>query len=98
MTEQLYITAIICLGEEAYGVKIREKIIKLTGKPMVFGTLYNNLDQLVRKEYVVTRKDRNHADSKKVFYKVSDLGKEALMEAKKLQKLLWTVIPEHALR
>ena len=96
ITEQMYMIAILCLGENAYGVKIREKVINLTGKTMVFGTLYNNLDQLVRKGYVVTRKDRTNTDSKKVFYIVTDTGKNALQECRVLQESLWAALPEKA--
>ena len=97
MTEQMYLIAILSLGENAYGVKIREKVIQMTGKTMVFGTLYNNLDQLVRKGYVVTQKE-NHVDNKKVFYRVTPTGKEALQECRVLQESLWAALPEKALR
>ena len=96
ITEQMYMIAILCLGENAYGVKIREKVINLTGKTMVFGTLYNNLDQLVRKGYVITRKDKNNSDSKKVFYSITDTGKNALQECRVLQESLWAALPEKA--
>ncbi|MFC1492943.1 PadR family transcriptional regulator [candidate division KSB1 bacterium] len=100
ITEQMYLVAILCLREDAFGVKIREKVIELTGKTMVFGTLYNNLDQLVRKGYVVT--DRKGTDSKtggnaRVYYSVSDQGKEALNESKHLQESLWKAMPRNAL-
>ncbi len=94
MTEQMYMTAILCLDGNAYGVKIREKVIDLSGKTMVFGTLYNNLDQLVRKGYVKTRKDETNTDSKKVFYSVTDAGKDALQESRELQQSLWTALPK----
>ena len=97
ITEQMYLIAILSLGDNAYGVKIREKVIRLTGKTMVFGTLYNNLDQLVRKGYVVTKKDSNRMDSKKVFYYVTQTGKKALQECRILQESLWAALPEKAL-
>jgi DNA-binding PadR family transcriptional regulator len=93
----MYLTAILCLGENAYGVKIREKVIKLTGKSMVFGTLYNNLDQLVRKGYVVTKKDISHTDTKKIFYSVTNEGKNSLQNSKAIQESLWAAIPKNAL-
>jgi len=40
------------LKDEAYGVQIRKKIIELTGSIILFGTLYNTLDSLVKKGYV----------------------------------------------
>ncbi len=97
ITEQMYMTAILCIGENAYGVRIREKVIELTGKKMAFGTLYNNLDQLVRKGYVKTRKYDSLTERKKVFYSVTETGKNALQESKELQESLWTALPKKAL-
>lgn len=97
VTEQAYLIAILSLGEDAYGVKIREKVIELTGRTMVFGTLYNNLDQLVRKKYVLTKRNIDPADSKKVFYCVTDAGKKALEEYRILHEALWAALPNKSL-
>lgn len=99
MNEQVYMIAIWRLGEKAYGVKIREKVIEMTGKSMVFGTLYNNLDQLVKKGYVMTEKgepDTNRGGNTKVFYRLSRAGKAALQESRSLQESLWIGIPGNA--
>ena len=99
MNEQVYMIAIWRLGENAYGVKIREKVIEMTGKPMVFGTLYNNLDQLVKKGYVITKKGdtgTNRGGNIKVFYSLSEVGKVSLQESRSLQELLWIGIPKNA--
>ena len=99
VTEQVYLLSIWHLGEDAYGVKIRDKIIRLTGKNMVFGTLYNNLDSLVKKGYVKTRKGETGKDrggNIKVFYSLTDEGKTALRDARELQKSLWAPIPDNA--
>ena len=97
ITEQMYLVAILSLEKDAYGVKIREKVMELTGKSMVFGTLYNNLDQLVRKGYVVTRRDHGQSDGKKVFYSLTKEGKNALQESKKVQESLWAALPKKSL-
>ena len=99
MNEQIYMIAIWHLGENAYGVKIREKVMDMTGKSMVFGTLYNNLDQLVKKGYVMTEKgepDTNRGGNTKVFYRISKVGKTALQESRSLQESLWIGIPRNA--
>jgi len=97
--EQIYLIAIWHLKGEGYGVKIREKIITLTGKSMVFGTLYNNLDTLVKKGYVVTRKGESGPDrggNIKVFYSLTAAGTKALQESRELQESLWAEIPRQA--
>ena len=99
MTEQVYLISIFHLDEEAYGVKIREKIIELTGKQMVFGTLYNNLDALVKKGYVVTRRGESGPDrggNIKVYYSLTHVGAQALQESRELQESLWASVPKTA--
>ena len=96
ITEQIYLIAIWHLKGEAYGVKIREQILDISGKRMVFGTLYNNLDALVKKGYVVTKKGeagRDRGGNIKVFYSLTDDGKAALRDARDLQESLWAQIP-----
>jgi hypothetical protein len=50
VTEQILLLAIWRLNTEAYGVKIRELFCLYTEIDVGFGTMYNNLDQLVRKD------------------------------------------------
>ncbi len=50
--EQIILTAILVLKEEAYGVSISRKTRELSGKSIMYGSLYNVLDQLHKKGYV----------------------------------------------
>ena len=54
VNEEIFLIAIWHLKDDAYGVKIRKKIRELTGSSILFGTLYNTLDYLVKKGYVET--------------------------------------------
>ena len=56
INEQIFLTAIWHLQDDAYGVNIRKKVIELTGSSILFGTVYNTLEYLVQKGYVRTRK------------------------------------------
>ncbi len=100
MNEQIFLIAIWHLEGEAYGVKIREKIIELTGSSMMFGTIYNTLDKLVKKGYVSTRKGGEatieRGGYKKVYYSLTKAGREALRKARELQRSLWAEIPQNA--
>lgn len=99
INEQIFLIAIWHLGDDAYGVKIRQKIKELTGTSMLFGTIYNTLEYLIRKEYVTPRKSDSNLgnDRKRVYYSITKNGRKALEEAHKLQKTLWRGIPEYAL-
>ena len=99
LNEQMLLLIIWKLGDEAYGYTIREKINAYTQKEIAFGTLYNNLDQLIRKGYAVSHKGEPTAirgGKRKVYYKITAKGRDALQAARELQAKLWKGIPEYA--
>ena len=99
MNEQIFLIAIWHLKEDAYGVKIREKIKEMTGSHILFGTLYNTLDHLAKKGYVDTRKGEPSAQRgghNKVYYSLTQSGITALEKARALHSTLWAGIPENA--
>lgn len=53
--EQLVLLAILRLGENAYGVTIRNEITQCTGREPAPGALYTALDRMERKGLVQTR-------------------------------------------
>ena len=96
INEQVFLIAIYHLKDEAYGVKIRKKIIELTDSSILFGTLYNTLDALVKKGYVVTRKGEPTAQrggQNKVFYSLTREGRLALQKSRDFQESLWDGMP-----
>ena len=99
LNEQIFLIAIWHLKDEAYGVQIRKKIIEMTGSSILFGTLYNSLDYLVKKGYVVTHKGEPTAQRgghNKVYYSLTEPGMVALEKARELQASLWAGIPKNA--
>jgi len=100
INEQIFLIAIFHLKDNAYGVNIRKKIIELTGSPILFGTLYNTLDYLVKKGYVNTRRGEPTAQRgghNKIYYSLTDEGKSSLQKARELQAKLWKNIPKFSL-
>jgi DNA-binding PadR family transcriptional regulator len=98
VNEQIFLIAIWWLKEEAYGVKIRDKIAERTGRTFTFGTLYNTLDNLAKKGYVASRVVQilNQAGgNKRVYYTITKAGIEALREARELQKAIWKGIAKY---
>ncbi len=96
INEQIFLIAIWHLGNEAYGVNIRKKIKELTGASMIFGTIYNTLEYLLKKEYIAVHEGapKQGNEGKRVYYHITKDGLEALKEAKTLQKSLWQGIPD----
>ena len=96
LNEQILLLSILRLEDEAYGVKLREMVCDYTGKDVAFGTLYNNLDQLIKKGYAVSFKGEPTAvrgGKAKVYYQITKEGIEALQAAKELQERLWGGMP-----
>ncbi len=52
--EQAVLLAIAHLGDDAYGVTIRQEIESRTGRSVAIGALYTALDRLERKGYVTS--------------------------------------------
>jgi len=99
VNEEICLVAIWHLGEEAYGVKIRKKIKELTGKFYILGTLYNMLEQMMRKGYISSRKGEptfQRGGHNKVYYSLTRAGKSALREVRELHEKLWNSVPENA--
>ncbi len=98
--EQMILAAIIALKEDAYGVSIRKRVEKLRRKKLMYGTLYNALDQLLRKDYVTkTRGTTSSARGgrPRIYYALTSDGKSALRASFNLQRAIWESIPEFRL-
>lgn len=97
VSEELVLTAIWRLKENAYGISVRRKVVEVTGRDMAYGTLYNILDQLVRKGYVSKRLGQpvaKRGGRSKIYYRLTETGVLALQDAHKLQKKIWEGLPE----
>lgn len=95
--EQIILSSILNLAEEAYGVSVRKKTKKLLGKNINYGTLYNALDQLLRKGYVRKTQGSSSPDRigrPRIYYALTEEGKKALWRAHELQRTIWESIPD----
>ena len=90
--EQLVLSAIIALGEEAYSMAIRKKVREIANKMIMYGTLYNVMDQLLRKGYVTKSKGDiipERRGRRRMYYKPTTQGTEALLKARDLHEAIW---------
>jgi len=101
MNEQIFLIAICRLDDKAYGIRVRDKIAEMTGKTFTFGTLYNTLDNLTKKGFVISKSRqilKQAGGNRRVYYSLTLSGHEALREAWKLQETIWKGFPEFALK
>jgi DNA-binding PadR family transcriptional regulator len=90
--ESIILLAILRLKNNAYGVTIREKIEEVAQRSISYGTLYSYLDQVHRKGYVsksMGKPSSERGGRRKIFYKLTPDGEEALKAAYNLQKVIW---------
>ena len=95
--EQIILSVILNLKDDAYGVSVRQKVNKMIGKKLNYGTLYNALEQLLNKRLVLKTPGERTPDRigrPRIYYTLTPAGERALMKAYELQMTIWKSIPD----
>jgi PadR family transcriptional regulator PadR len=90
--EQIVLLAVLRLGDNAYGVPIRQEIEKRTGRSLTVGALYRTFDRLEDKGYVTSSfSDPTAARGgrSKRYFKVQPPGARALRESRDALTAMW---------
>ncbi len=99
--EEILLLAIWKLQINAYPVSIRDEVMKMTNRNLVYGTLYRSLDYAQKKGYVVSKRGEPTAErggKGKLFFKLSDEGINALLKARELHQSIWDDINTASLK
>ncbi len=92
LNETAILLAVHRLGNDAYGVAIKEDVTKFIDKKISYGTLYSYLDQLFRKGLLaksIGDPTPERGGRRKIFYRLTKKGTHALESAYLLQKAIW---------
>ena len=95
--EETVMLAIYRLKRNTYSVTIHQKILDMTGKDVILGTLFRTLDQLTRKGYLIKDKgqpEKAQGGKSKMFYFITDQGYKALEQTRKMHEKIWDEIPD----
>jgi len=90
--EQLVLLAVQSLGDEAYGITVRQMLEDRAGRVVSVPTVYSALDRLEQKGYVTARLGEATAERggrAKRLYRVERAGMRALQETKRMQDRMW---------
>ena len=99
--EELVLLAIGSLGDDAYGVTIKEILKEKTGKNPSVGALHSALYRLEEKEFVKTREGGATAERggrRKKYYQLTAYGLKMLQEANELRMSFAQNIPDLKLK
>jgi DNA-binding PadR family transcriptional regulator len=98
--EEVILLTILKLKDNAYGVSIRKQICKDMGDKWSFASIYQPLDNLVRKQLVRRIKGdptAKRGGKSKFYYEVTPDGLRNLLKLKEAHEQVWAGIPEISL-
>ena len=81
--EEIILSALLMLEGSSSGAPLRKKVIELSKKEIVYGTLYNLLEVLIRKGYVTSKKSDPipvPGGRSKTIYSITREGKQAVRD------------------
>jgi DNA-binding PadR family transcriptional regulator len=87
--EQLVLTAVLSLGDDAYGVTIHETVVELYGRAISLGAVYATLDRLQDKGYVtswLSAPTPERGGRSKRHFRLQPDGERALRESARMAK------------
>jgi len=96
LKEEIILSALLMLEGSSHGAPLRKKVIEVSKKEIVYGTLYNLLEVLIRKEYVSSRKSDPkpiRGGRSKTIYNITKKGKTALEETLRMHEHIKNSIP-----
>src|SRR5262245_43477336 len=95
--ELLVLSALIHLGDEAYGVPIAEAIAENSGRDVAQGSVYITLDRLARKGFVTWRMGEPTAERggrAKTYFRITAKGLREVRRTRQTLIALWRGVPE----
>ena len=96
--EQMVLTAVMTLKDDAYGMQIYSKVCELADREMNLGSVYVTLDRLQKKGYVsskVAQGGPERGGKPRRFYSLTPPGLQALREsvetATRISDSFWSI-------
>src|SRR5262245_40635760 len=92
--EELVLLTIAALGDDAYGVAVKEDIEKRTGRSLSIGALHTTMTRLEEKSFIKSwlgDPTQERGGRRKRHFELTQDGKLALHRMKELRDELWSV-------
>jgi PadR family transcriptional regulator PadR len=94
--EEIILLSIWRLQDNAYGIAILEEVEKATGKTWLTGSIYSCLSRMLKHSLVVSFEGEpapERGGRRKIFYRLTSEGKQALQSVNQMHALIWSNIP-----
>lgn len=91
--QQQVMWAVIRLGDEAYGMRVRRALEEVTGDPISIGSVYATLDRLEEKGLVTSKFGQplpERGGRARRYFEVSGAGAAVLQESRRVMTAAWT--------
>ena len=95
--DELILVAIWKLGKNAYGMAVREEIIRATGVNWLLGAVYGPLGRLHRHGLITSVKGEptpERGGRAKVYYELTPAGKSTLKKIREVSAVMWQGVPK----
>jgi DNA-binding PadR family transcriptional regulator len=95
-TEEIILAAVWKLQDDAYGISINNYINRKTGLNWKFGSIYTPLGRMVQKGLLITSEGEpspERGGRRKLYFKLTEDGKEALRNIRRVNKAMWDDLP-----
>ena len=92
--EELVLLTVATLGDEAYGVAIKDDIEKRASRSLSIGALHSTITRLEEKGFLKSwlgDPTQERGGRRKRFFEITHQGKVALHEMKSLRDELWSL-------
>ena len=96
LKEEIILSALVIRGGSSRGAPIRKTVIEFTRKEIVYGTLYNLMENLIRKGYVTSQKGDPtpvQGGRSKTIYSITREGNAALRETMAMHESIKKRLP-----
>lgn len=95
--EEFVLLAVWRLQENAYSIPLCEKLTEITGKTWKLGAVYMPLERLEKRglvESYLSESTPERGGRHKRIYRLTRLGKQALLRIRAVEQAMWSGIPE----
>jgi PadR family transcriptional regulator, regulatory protein PadR len=99
--EELLLLLVSGLGEEAYGVNVRNEVAKQAKRKITLSTVHITLHRLEEKGFVksfLAEATPVRGGKRKRVFKVTAYGFKVLTNTRQLRERLWMAVPEMAIQ